>query len=127
MDFEQEPAYEPPSDFLRSAALFILTMGTVFGLGMGWTHYGDQIAARWNKDWIGMQEGWPQATTPPENKPGSGTGLLGLMNGSAFGANGFDNDMRRADNGRLRSSRPVVPMIDRSNLKLKKLDVSGRR
>ena len=50
MDFEQEPAYEPPSNFLRSAALFILTMGTVFGLGMAWTTYGDSIAARWNTD-----------------------------------------------------------------------------
>jgi hypothetical protein len=127
MNFEQEPSYEPPSEFLRSAALFILTMGTVFGLGMVWTNYGDQIAARWNKDWNGMQDGWAQATTPPEKEPGSGSGLLGLMNGSAFGGDGFGHGIRPADTSRLRSNRPVVPMIDRSKLQLKKVDASGRR
>ena len=128
MNFEQEPAYEPPSDFLRSAALFIFTMGTVFGLGMVWTNYGDQIAARWNKDWNGMKETWTCTTTPPENKPGSGgTGLLGLMQDSPWGPDGFGHEMRPVDNSRLRSNRPVVPMIDRNNLKLKTVTTSDRR
>lgn len=128
MDFEQEPAYEPPSDFMRSAALFILTMGTVFGLGMFWTNYGDEIAARWDKDWNGMKEGWTQATTPPEKKPGAGgAGLLGLMQDSPWGPDGFGHEMRPADTSQLRSSRPVVPMIDHTNLKLRKVTTSGRR
>jgi hypothetical protein len=105
MDFQQEPAYEPPSDFLRSAALFILTMGTVFGLGMVWTNYGDEIAGRWDKDWNGMKDGWVKATTPPEKKPGSGAGLLGLMQGGQWGQNGFGHDMRPIDTSHLRSSR----------------------
>ncbi len=127
MDYEQEPAYEPPSDFARSAALFVLTMGTVFGLGMLWTNYGDEIAARWDKDWNGMKESWAQTTTLPEKKRGSGAGLLGLMQESVWGSEGFGYEMRPVDNSHLRSSRPVVPMIDRTNLKLKKVKTSGRQ
>jgi hypothetical protein len=127
MDFEQEPAYEPPSDFLRSAALFIFTMGTVFGTGMVWTNYGDDIAARWNKDWNGMKDGWVKATTPPEKKPGSGGGLFGLMQGGPWGSNGFGNEMRPADTSRLRSDQPVVPMVDSTKLKLKPVTTSRRR
>ena len=120
MDFNQEPGYEPPSNFLRSAAMFILTMGTVFGIGMVLTNYGDEIAARWNIDWNGMQDGWMDATTPQEKKPGSGTGLLGLMQGGQWGQNGFGHEMRPADTSRLRSSQPVVPMIDKRKLKIEK-------
>lgn len=127
MDFEQEPPYEPPSDFMRSAALFIFTMGTVFGLGMAWTNYGDQIAAQWNKDWNGMKEGWTEATTPPEREPGSGFGLFGLMKENARNAGQFGYEMRPADNSHLRSNRPVVPMIDRNNMKLKKVNASRGR
>lgn len=125
MDYKQEPAYEPPSDFTRSAALFILTMGTVFGLGMLWTNYGDDITAKWDKDWNGMKEDWTQATTPQEPKPGSG--FFGLMKGSAWGPDGFGYEMKPADNSRLRSNQPVVPMIDRTNLKLKPVTTSRRR
>ncbi len=127
MDFEQEPLYEPPSEFTRSAALFIFTMGTVFGLGMAWTNYGDQIAARWNKDWNGMKESWTYATTPPEREPGSGFGLLRMMKENARNADRFGYEMQPADNSRLRSDRPVVPMIDRNNLKLKSVNASRRR
>jgi hypothetical protein len=125
MDFQEEPMFEPPSDFARSAALFILTMGTVFGLGMLWTNYGDDIAARWNKDWNGMKDGWVEATTPPKREPG--TGLLGMMKDSPWGPNGFDHDMRPANNNRFRSNEPVVPMIDRTKLKLKSVNTSRRR
>lgn len=125
MDYEQEPAYEPPSDFTRSAALFILTMGTVFGLGMLLTNHGDDIAAKWDKDWNGMKEGWTKATTPQEPKPGSG--LFGLMKGSSWGPGGFGYEMKPADNSRLRSNQPVAPMIDKTNLKLKPVTTSRRR
>jgi len=117
--------YEPPSDFMRSAALFILTMGTVFGLGMLWTTHGDAIAARWNKDWNGMKEGWVEATTPPEREPG--TGLLGMMKDSPWGPNGFGHDTRPIDTSRLRSNQPVVPMVDRTKLKLTPVNTSRRR
>ena len=128
MDNEQEPAYEPPSDFTRSAALFIFTMGTVFGLGMLWTNYGDEIVARWNKDVKGMKDGWVKATTPPEKKPGARGGFFGLIQGAGpWGQDGFGYEMRPADNSRLRSNRPVVPMIDRRNLKLKPVTTSRRR
>lgn len=127
MGFEQEPQYEPPSEFMRSAALFIFTMGTVFGLGMAWTNYGDQITRRWNKDWNGMKESWTQATTPPEREPGSGLGLFGLMKENAWNADRIGYEMRPADNSRLRSDRPVVPMIDRNNMKLKNVNPSRGR
>jgi hypothetical protein len=125
MEFQEEPMYEPPSDLMRSAALFILTMGTVFGLGMLWTNYGDDIAARWNKDWNGMEQGWAKATTPPEKKPG--TGLFGMMKDSSWGPNGFGHDMRPANNNRFRSNEPVVPMVDRTKLTLTPGDTSRRR
>jgi hypothetical protein len=127
MDFQEEPMYEPPSDFVRSAALFIFTMGTVFGLGMLWTNYGDDIAARWNKDWSGMKNGWAKATTPPEKKPGSGGGLFSLMQGGPWGPNGFGHEMRPADNRQLRSDRPVVPMVDKTKLKLSPVKKPTRR
>lgn len=117
--------YEPPSDFMRSAALFILTMGTVFGLGMLWTNYGDDIAARWNKDWNGMKESWVEATTPPERE--AGTGLSGILKDSPWGLNGFGHDMRPVDTSRLRSNQPVVPMVDRRKLKLTPVDRPRRR
>ena len=125
MDYEQEPAYEPPSDFARSAALFILTMGTVFGLGILWTNYGDEIAARWDKDWKGMKESWTQATTPPEKKQGAG--LLGLLQENAWGPEGFGYEMRPVDNSRLRNSHSVVPMIDHTKPKVRKVTTSDRR
>lgn len=126
MDYEQEPAYEPPSDFTRSAALFILTMGTVFGLGMLWTAYGDDVVAKWNEDWNGMKEGWTKATTPQEPKPKAG--WFGFMKGTeAWGPDGFGYEMKPADNSRLRSNQPVVPVIDNTNLKLKPVATSRRR
>lgn len=125
MDFNQEPAYQPPSDFLRSAALFMFTMVTVFGLGMVWTNYGGEMADRWNKDWNGMKDGWAEATTPPEKKPG--TGMFGLFKNSAWGSDGFGHEMRSADTSRLRSNQAVVPIIDTSKPKLKPVSSSRRR
>ena len=116
---------EPPSDLVRSAALFILTMGTVFGLGMLWTNYGDDIAARWNQDWKGMKNGWAKATTPQEKKLDSGA--FSLIQTGPWGPNGFGHEMRPADNSRLRNDRPVVPMIDRRKLKLSPVKKSNRR
>ena len=74
-----------------------------------------------------MKESWTQATTPPEREPGSGLGLFGLMKENAWNADRIGYEMRPADNSRLRSDRPVVPMIDRNNMKLKNVNPSRGR
>ena len=127
MDYEQKPAYEPPSYFARSAALFIFTMGTVFGLGILWTNYGDEIAARWDKDWNSMKESWTQATAPPEKKQRAG--LLGLIRESAWSPEGFGYEMRPrlVDSSRLRDSHSVVPVIDHTKPNVRKVTTSDSR
>jgi nitrate reductase alpha subunit len=110
MEFQNEPLPQPPSDFLRSTALFVFTMGTVFGLGLVWTNYGDQIAFRWRKDWNGMKQSWTESTTP--QKQNRGASFFGAIPGHPWGKDGFGYEMKPADNSPLRSDRPVVPMID---------------
>lgn len=112
MEFQNEPLEPPPSEFLRSAAMFIVTMGTVFGMGLVWTNYSDQIVAKWNKDWNGMKESWAAKTSPQKRKPD--LGILGALPGTTWGRDGFGYEMKPADNSQLRSRRPVVPMIDTS-------------
>ena len=110
MRYEEQPMHEPPSDFLRSVALFIVTMGTVFGVGVIWTNYGDQIAVKWKKDWRGMEERWVESTSPQKKKPGAG--ILEAIPGSPWSRDGFGHDMRPAGNIHRSSNRAVVPMID---------------
>lgn len=112
MEFQQEPLEPPPSEFARSAAMFLVTMGTVFGLGLVWTNYSDQIVDKWNSDWNGMKESWTAKTSPKEHKPD--LGIFGAIPSAAWGPDGFGYEMKPADNSRLRSRRPVVPMIDRT-------------
>ena len=115
MEFQHESNQQPPSEFLRSAAMFVITMGTVFGLGLVWTNYGDQIALKWHKDWHGMKESWAEKITPQKREPKSG--LFGFMPGHPWGEDGFGYEMKPADNSVLRSKRPVVPVIDHSKPK----------
>ncbi|MDA0809111.1 MAG: hypothetical protein O3B68_14025, partial [Planctomycetota bacterium] len=81
--------------------------------------------ARWDKDGNGMKESWTQATTPPEKKQGAG--LLGLLQENAWGPEGFGYEMRPVDNSRLRNSHSVVPMIDHTKPKVRKVTTSDRR
>ncbi|MHC4877519.1 MAG: hypothetical protein ACYTGL_13570 [Planctomycetota bacterium] len=57
-----------PPDILRSAVMFLLTMGTVFGAGMFWSTHGDDIVKKWNDDMAGMKADWNKATTPDREK-----------------------------------------------------------
>lgn len=111
MNHEQQPMHEPPSDFLRSVALFIVTMGTVFGLGLVWMNYGDVIAFKWRRDWHGMKESWVESTTPQKKKDQIPS-LFDAIPGHPWGKDGFGYEMKAADNSHLRSNRPVAPVID---------------
>ena len=55
-------------DIFRSAALFFLTMGSVFFGGLLWSTYGDDIKQKWNDDLAGMKADWTKATTPDREK-----------------------------------------------------------
>ena len=110
--FEMEPYDEEFTQFLRSAVLFIVTMGTVFGCGMLWTNYGDEIAFKWRKDWNGMKEGWAAFTSPKkrERKPS----LFGQFpHGHDFDTQ-FKDISRQLEESYGYGDRGVVPMIDRS-------------
>lgn len=57
-----------PPEILRSAVLFFATMGTVFGVGMLVSTYGDDIARKWHEDFAAMKTDWKKATTPDREK-----------------------------------------------------------
>lgn len=107
MDPEQDAPQ--PSDFVRSAILFFVTMSTVFGLGMLWTTSGEKIAFQWRRDWYLMKERWTEATAPKgqEKNPS----LLGVMPGRDWNQE-FDRVNQDLSSSYGRRDRSVVPVID---------------
>lgn len=117
MSFGENVPHEEPSDFARSAVLFIVTMTVVFGLGMTWQTYGDVIVRKWNKDWNGMKTDWEEATTAPpiEENPM----MFGAFPYANHAQADFDRISRELDDYAGRHDRGVVPMIDTRKPKFK--------
>lgn len=110
------PEDETPesSGFGKSAILFVVTMGAVFGLGMIWTTYGERIAFEWRRGWNGMTESWAETTKPKKKTPNN------MIDFSAMGPGGkrgedFDEVNYELNSQRNRSNdyrRGVVRLID---------------
>lgn len=102
------------SGFGKSAILFVVTMGTVFGLGMIWTNYGETIAFHWRRDWNGMKEDIAGATETAAKDHTNDVPLSALIPGHNWRQE-FDqvsHELNSSRGGRRSSGRAVQPVID---------------
>lgn len=99
----------------KSLVMFTMTMGTVFGLGMAWTTWGDDVIAAWNRDMDGMKSDWARMTSPKKKER---KGLMGAF-GSAHQAR-FDDIADELESNRrdydfdFGPQETYTPMIDDS-------------
>jgi hypothetical protein len=108
------PEHDTPeaSGFGKSAILFVVTMGAVFGLGMIWTTYGERIAFEWRRDWNGMTSSWGDATKPEQKLQDAPYAALIPGHRWSDEYERVNHKMNSSRGGRHSSNRSVQPVID---------------